>query len=183
MISNQIRKLADLVDSSPEKTEWNSPEGKRRVEKIEDVPGRGVRYFIRTENLPSLMLLKPEELAGEIRRDESRFESRKKVKIQQEQELLDNKKVIEDKRGLHGFTEGMSPIKQRKIEEVLDTTQGFNGVFIKRRIYIENVVRDGAQVTSNQGGRRLELPKGTFYTERDITKVGMDYAEFLISNS
>lgn len=73
----------------------------------------------------------------------------------------------------------MPPVKARKIEETLDKKQGFSGQITRRRDFIENVISSGGKVTQMRNGRVLELPSGSFYTEKDVTKIGIDYAEFL----
>ena len=95
-----------------------------------------------------------------------------------EAQMTDEKKADD----LRGFTDDMSPITVRKIEIALKMRQGFSGKFMCRHQFIERAVADGAIVEHHKTGRRFILPTDSFYTEHDITKTGMDYAEYLMSN-
>ena len=156
--------------------EWQSPQGKRTVEHVGDVPGCGRRAYIKTEGMPGHQLVREEDLEREIKVDESWVAHNTKVKREKEEQARLEQEQLAGKRGLYGFTAGMSSVKARKIEEALDKQQGFNGQFTKRRIFVEKAVREGAVVTEKD---RLEWPDGRYFTERDVTKTGLEYAKHL----
>lgn len=71
-------------------------------------------------------------------------------------------------------------IGQRRVMATLRTAQGFNGEPRARGLEIERLVNEeGASVVTGKEGRRLQKPGGNFFAEKDITKTGMDYADFL----
>lgn len=156
--------------------EWQSPNGKRWVEGT--FPDG--RLSVRTEGVAFAQVLPPAELEREIHRDEANARSRRMAHEAHEHEKAVEAEALAGKRGLHGFTANMPSVKARKIEEALDKTQGFSGKFMKRRKFIEQAVADGATIGTSRGKRVLELASGSFFTERDVTATGIDYAEYLI---
>ena len=161
--------------------EWQSPQGRRWVEHREHD-----RVYIGTENQAGFQILPEHELADEMRRDEADAASRARARAGEALAREADAARLAIKRGLHGFTSGMPAVKARKIEEALDKQQGFSGRYMKRREFIEEAIAGGAQVVEHHGHgefatvhKRLMLPSGSFYLESDVTKTGMDYAEFL----
>jgi hypothetical protein len=57
----------------------------------------------------------------------------------------------------------------------------WNGPIATRREFIRSEVARGARVARTGPDRRLQLISGGFYNVRDLTKIGMDFAEFLIA--
>ena len=176
--------------------EWESLKGRCWVEKIDDIEigGRIVRRaFIRCESSPHTMLLPESEVERQILLDTSHLAWKKKRKLQEDQEQAELRSSRDEKRDLHGFTDGMAPIKARKIEETLDKQMSFNGVLMTRRDFIEKAVTSGATVElkpkstsySSRGEREipstriLSFPARSFFYEKDISKTAMDYAEYL----
>jgi hypothetical protein len=155
---------------------WDSPQGKRWVERVHNG-----RAFIRTEGSPLAQILSESEIGREMMLDRSRWVSRT-VALEEEARALTQATLrTEEKRGLYGFTTSMPAVKARKIEETLDKQQGFSGHVMPRRVFVEQTVESGAVVTSSQkGDRRLVFPDGSFFTERDVTKIALDYADHLI---
>jgi hypothetical protein len=56
--------------------------------------------------------------------------------------------------------------------------------FAPLKKHIERLVAAGAEVTEHPGSkfpRRLTLPSGSFFAQKDLTKIGLDYAEYLLN--
>jgi hypothetical protein len=155
--------------------EWQSPEGRRWIEG--STPDG--RLLVRTEGLAFAQILPVSELDREIHRDESNAKSRLASRERIDRERAAEAETLTEKRGLHGFTEGMPSVKARKIEAALDKQQMFNGKIMKRRDFIEQSVADGAVVGLWHDKRVLQFPSESFMTERDVTSTALDYAEFL----
>lgn len=157
------------------KRTWNSPRGQRSVDHV-DAEGR---VFVRTEGSPHLHILREADIAREVQIDEQGVARRERFMqdkaVEEEMEV----KAHASKTGLHGFTSKMPRVKAAKIADVLDKVQGFGGEFTNRRMYVEGVIANGGRVIRAHGERRLEKPSGAYNTEKDITKVAMDYAEYL----
>lgn len=155
----------------PSAREWQSPEGLRRAE----VVGDG-RIAIRTDGQPFAQILPASQLDAEIRRDEANYKSRRAARERAEEET----RVEAAEHDLHGFTDGLPQVKAAKIAATLYKQQGFSGKVMRRHKFIEQAVADGAVVEGHRTGRRFVMAGGSFYTERDVTKIGLDYAEYLI---
>ena len=70
---------------------------------------------------------------------------------------------------------------EKRITETLDTQVRVNGSeFMTRRALIEWRVAAGAYVTERRGERVLMNPDGSWLDTRNITKIGLDYAERLV---
>ena len=69
---------------------------------------------------------------------------------------------------------------EKRIAETLDTQVKVNGgEFMTRRALIERRVTAGARVMERRGERVLMNPDGSWLDLRNITKIGLDYAEQL----
>lgn len=75
-----------------------------------------------------------------------------------------------------------STLAKGRVKKTLATTQGFNRIFKPRYEGIERLVAEGRTIViARNGERRLQDPEtGGFFTEKDTTKTGMDFAEFVI---
>lgn len=139
------------------------------------------RLLVRTEGLAFSQILPAAEIDREVLRDEANAKSRSAARERVVYEKNAEDEALVEKRGLHGFTEGMSSVKARKIEAALDRVQMFNGKAMKRRKFIEQSVVDGAVVELWRGKRILRFPSESFMTERDVTATALDYTEYLIA--
>jgi hypothetical protein len=85
-----------------------------------------------------------------------------------------------DKRAMeaHGFFGPMTAIKRARVIATLNRTIRVNGTLGTRMDLIEKLVCDGYRVVHCRGRRELTIGE-RFLIESDITKTGMDYAEYL----
>lgn len=75
-----------------------------------------------------------------------------------------------------------SALAKARVRKTLETNQGFNRIFKPRYQGIERLVGEGRTIViARNGERRLQAESGGFFNEKDTTKTGMDFAEFLIS--
>jgi len=88
------------------------------------------------------------------------------------------KKEAED---TNGFADQFSPMMRKKVINALLKTMLFNGVIKTRKKAIEDKVSSGAIVEKSKKYSRILIDdKGAFLREADLTKIGIDYAEYLI---
>lgn len=155
---------------------WNSPDGVRRV-----VAEQSGRLVIKTEGQPFSELLAPSDLEAQVRRDEANAISRRGRETAKAAAGAAETARVAERTDDDGFTAGMSSVARQRALTVLDTKQGFTGIIRRRKDAIREMVAQGRRVVGSGKNRRLEAPDGSYYTESDITKTGMDYAAFLIA--
>ena len=79
------------------------------------------------------------------------------------------------------FVEQMSAIGAARAMAALTHSASVNGVVRMRGLHIRDLVRDGWRVSSPFNRRRLmNDASGEFFLEKDLTKTGFDFAEFLV---
>lgn len=79
------------------------------------------------------------------------------------------------------FVDQMSAIGAARAMAALTHSASVNGVVRMRGLHIRDLVRDGYRVSSPFNRRRLMLDaSGEFFFEKDLTKTGLDFAEFLV---
>lgn len=71
-------------------------------------------------------------------------------------------------------------IQQARIASVLSANASLNGTVAQRGVHIERRVAEGWTVVEVLGERWFTATDGRFFLERDITKIGMDYAARLV---
>jgi hypothetical protein len=164
---------------NPPRREWQSVDGRRWVESILNTP-RGERAVIRTEGRNYTELLDPAELDGLIDFEERQKEDRRcmqlRAKEHDERERIASLPAV----SIAAYTAKMTKLQATRVRAALEKQQGFSGEFLKRYEFIERAVLDGWMVEQGRTGRELTSSQGRYYTERDITKTAMDFAEFLI---
>lgn len=162
-------------------SKWSSLQGEKTIVNIVKV-GDGIRYAVQIDDSPRHELIRPEDIEKEKVLDARQVASRTAMQGKVEKEKTEAAQEQANRNHTHGFTDGLSAMAQEKIIEALNKQQGFNGEVVSRKKYIESAVESGAKVTMHNGARRLSLPSGSFFSERDITKTAMDYAAFLANN-
>ena len=73
------------------------------------------------------------------------------------------------------------PKTSARYKLVLDKPRMINRQPNTQAKYVEEAVANGAIVTRRNGRRVLQHPDGRFLYESDLSKVALDYAEFLIA--
>lgn len=157
--------------------EWECARGSvRRV--IDVIPFRGEwRVVVVTDNASTGELIPLAELEAEIARDTANRD----FHYRQEQQRASEEKALAEEASLDGFEDTLTPRMRAKAVQAL-TERGVNsdGVYYRSlRDLIRSRVTDGWRVMGFGPARRLESQEGAFLIQKDITKLGMDYAEFL----
>ena len=157
---------------------WNSVHGVKKVENQAVDPRDGrEKVFISADGSPFRMILPADELEGEIRRDTVNYE--RVAKRTEDDASKASMKAEHDR--CFGFTDGMTPLGKARVIKALDHPIRHNGVLGSRRNLIKHLVDEGRHVRRHPSFKRIiESSDGAFLTESDLSKLGMDFAEYLI---
>ena len=118
-----------------------------------------------------------------IQRDIKNKESRKR---DNELHRIEEQRIAKEKADRYedfGFTEGMPAIKRERIIEALNVRKNWSltEMNMTRKDFIAKSVKAGWSVLYDKNGnRRFEGLAGYHYTEKDLTKIGMDFAGYMI---
>jgi len=130
------------------------------------------------------ILLQPAELESEIDFDTRSLGSHQRMK---EKSASVAAKASAEKAAYeetYGFADQLSPRSRARAIAALNKVQGFGGEYTSRREAILGFVKQGAKIDhEGRFGRVLRMPSGSFWTEKDLTKTGMDFAAYMISSS
>jgi hypothetical protein len=156
---------------------WMSPQGERMVERIGKHPRSGEDVaFISTAGSNQHQILPLVEVENEISRDTSRVRSRSLSTDREQQE----QRRLSSRNSWMGFTDQMPPHQKAKSITTLEFTVSHNGVVRSRGDLVVDLIGVGYTVQQSRSfGRILTSPEGAFLSEKDLTKTGMDFAEFL----
>lgn len=155
---------------------WESPQGRRVV-----VAEEGDRVAIKTGDSTFYELLPKRELDRVILIDEDHAAGVRKRASAKEAASALEARLATERADDSGFTAGMSAVSRQRALTVLNTLQGFDGVFRKRKDEIRDMIARGYRVVGSGKNRRLTSPDGSFFIVSDITKTGMDFADHLAS--
>ncbi len=77
-----------------------------------------------------------------------------------------------------------SALAKSRVKKTLVKPQGFNSIFTPRYVGIERLVTEGRTIVIAKNGERQLLDPKTqgFLSEKATTKIGMDFAEFVIKH-
>jgi hypothetical protein len=159
---------------------WSSVEGEKTIIGTTKI-GEKDRLLIKVANSNFTQLLDPSELEKEVNFDTKNLEQTKariiKNKEREEAEKLEKAKEEDT----NGFADNLSPINKAKVLAALNKQVSINKNFITQKEFIHKAVQEGAKVVQNRTfGRVLQLSNGGFFSQADLTKIALDYAEYLI---
>ena len=163
---------------------WESRDGTRVIEQRQLHPTSGKEVFlVSTNGNQKFMAIIPvDQLEKEVSFDTRSLASQKKTleKQKAEEEAEAAKKAERD--DLDGFEKGMSPLAKKRALDALSKSIVFNGKLSTRRDYIRQRVAQGwGVVVHPKHGRMFQGPEGNLLLEKDLTKIGLDYADFLVT--
>jgi len=161
---------------------WNSERGVRRVERVEDFPGLGLRAFISTEGERHQELLSPDQIARQIQIDESRAaHARRAADARASEEVTSRAAVAREATSPFGrFLAALSPPGAAKARAALMRQVSIRQKMTTRREFVEQaVLKERATVGLRRDGRCLIFPDEGYFREADLTKIALDYAAFL----
>ena len=186
-------------DPYPVGFSWESPNGLRTI-RARQQQGENTMALVQTGEGPFRQIIDLEKLPAEIHCDTANLAYREKVaKRLQEQEAIEA--VLEAERtDIDGFADDLSPLRRGRIVEALSVLMTVGGSLKSRKEHVRDLVAEGyriAQVPAGEtwllhrrkgledvqipvGSRILQNETGGFFTEKDLTKTALDYAEFLL---
>jgi hypothetical protein len=178
---------SDLEGNSPVKNKYPSP---KTSEEINDIPintiyisGRndGFKYSVRGDGRYGMgdTLHKKEvdaiaDLEHQIERQESAEKAEKAEKSKEEEVAKKEAEYISSFNGFLGKNKMIAGQRRKALEKNIRV---FDRVFTRKEM-IENRIAKGYRVTG-EGKDRFFEKDGAGLNQKDITKTGMDYAEFL----
>jgi len=125
----------------------------------------------------------PGEIEQVIATDESwaKYHAEAEAKEAADAEKEAAEKLIRENTG--GFTDGMTSMQKGRALTALNKQLRFDGIVMTRKKMIEKGVSEGMIVVRHPSWGRLFKQENddSFFEEKTISKIGMDYAEFLIS--
>lgn len=103
-----------------------------------------------------------------------------KRELKHEKERLEKK----EKENTYGFADKLLPMQKSKVLNTLLKVIRYKNKEMTRKELIENEVKNGAKVITYKGERILQKEnESTFFDEKTITKIGMNYADYLVKNN
>lgn len=121
------------------------------------------------------------EARAEVERDaESRTRAAEQARQRAEQEAADKAARYALRGDLDQFLAGMSPPMRARADAALTNSIRYGSEPMMKFQAIRKMVEAGGQIRGVNGKPALRTPEGSFYLQSDITKTGMDFAEFLI---
>ena len=133
-------------------------------------------------------LITEDKIEAEMARDEQLIlqAQRNKLQAMEAKRLADERQAAQKEHdSWFGFTDNLPPMKKGKVLAVLNKKMTLNrGEIEERGMVVAFLVRQGRQVkTRSDGIRYLVSDDGLYLSEKDITKIGMDFAEFLLRST
>lgn len=173
-------------------TTWHDGRGNERkvLDKLETNTAQGtlVRYLIGTgyNGEPADKDRNPEickaiELEALIAREKRMWEANNKTR--QQEEATREKEAREEnvRNNIDGFDKLFSSMNAKKVLNTLTKNVMRNGKPIMLRDLIRQLVKEHWQIGSLSKQGRIMHKGDLFLTEKQLTKTGIDYAEFLIN--
>jgi len=157
---------------------WDSPEGRRTIVQVATMPDGSIRYVVETGTRTSRELIHPQNIDAEVDRDTKNVMYRANVR---ETEAKERAALAAEQQHLSEFlTSTRSSLDQGRAKTALTKYVSWSSQGAPRHKQIENRVARGWTVQTNRRGEREFIsPDGAFFTEKDTSKIGMDYAAFL----
>ena len=156
---------------------WASKRGTREVVGVSP----DGRLLVKTDGSRFNELIEPNDLELTIQIDESRAESIQEFQKKSKQEK-EQKEIEQD---VFGFGEELAPYQKAKVVKTLNQIKTLSGKAQKLKDHIKERINQGWVVRYYEGSKypnRFESPDGNFFTDKDVTKTGMDLARYLASN-
>ena len=166
---------------------WPSPNGTREIVEETAHPQTGLPVFlVSTGGSHSRAIIPKAELAREVKIDTSHYESRQRaLKQQQEQDSAqaDRDQVKAKHDSWFGFTDKMAPLNKRRAVDALNKIVSWNRKVDERGALIAERVRAGWHVANDpRQGEVLQSPDGAYLPGKDVTKIGLQFANYLANH-
>jgi hypothetical protein len=166
---------------------WPGERGDRTIINILAHPSSGQRaYVVQSDDQPFPNLITEDRIDDEIIRD-AKFRDQAIRRLQASEASRLESQEHEARQREHdrwyGFTDKMTPLRRGKASTILSKTMTLNdGAVEERGHVVYSLVSQGRHVDRGLDGVRYLISNdGRYLSEKTITKVGMDFAEFLLS--
>jgi len=176
---------------------WQSIDGEKTV--IGQAQGRPEGWLeVKVEGQRFNQYLHSDELEREVEFDTKKLASRKKMDAAVRQEEKEEADKEAKRKDVKGFTDGKSSVAEGWILKILNKTASINGKVGKRKDLISDMVDNGYRIVEETkqefiadssgnkklqdvktGNRIFQSPDGGFLDQKQLTKTGLDYAEYL----
>ncbi len=126
-----------------------------------------------------------DNMEPQIAADESwaKVEDDRLIAVKAAADKAEADKIAYDNDNVGGFVDGLTAMQKARILTALNKQMRFDGIVMTRRKMVEDAISEGRTVEKHpKWGRILnDVTGGGFLEEKTITKIAMDYAEFLIA--
>jgi hypothetical protein len=154
---------------------WESVDGNREIIAIQD--GRAV---VQTgAQRIGQQIIPIDELEKEIAFDTKQLASRRRSQDAAEKERAREEAERQRRENTYGFTDNMSPPRRAKALQALLRTVKFSDGIMPIKQKIERLHRAGWTTREHPKFQRIAEHRGTLLTQRDLTKTGLDYLDYL----
>lgn len=161
---------------------WESPQGTRTITGQPLVNGER-RWVVRTKGQKDDHLFGLDQIEAEVARDKANLEYQSRAQAQRDAESQRQAQETAEREDIDGFADDQSDLQRRRIVSTLNKVIRYEGKEMTRKEWVRTLVDAGGRVANTKDGRRIELADDMFIGEGDLTKTGMDYAEYLISRA
>lgn len=176
---SQRRELREA--SSPVGREWDSIQGRRKVVAVQSMGGREVALVQTGDRRVGHEIIALDSLEKEIDFETRQYQSKQKGRAKAQAHQAAQAQAHHAATSLDGFEDTLTP-KMRGVAVRALTKKGItsDGVFYKSiRDLIRARVKDGWKVKGSGPSRRFTGPDGAYLVQKNLTKIGMDYAAYL----
>lgn len=167
--------------SGPVGREWDSVQGRRKVIAVQSMGGREVALVQTGDRRIGHEIIALDSLEKEIDFETRQYQSKQKGQAQAKAHQAAQVQAQHAASSLDGFEDTLTP-KMRGVAVRALTTKGItsSGKFYKSvRDLIRARVSEGWKVKGSGASRRFTGPEGQYLIQKDILKIGMDYAAYL----
>lgn len=174
----------------PVGTQWQSPQGSRVIERWQRFPDIGWHAAVQTNNSRYLQVLRPLDLAFDIKNDQAEVERKAIVAKQDAERTAKEEAARKEKLDMKGFKAGAEAFQKGRAANVLSKTVHTQALgYSSRKALIEWAVQNGYFVeTDYKGDRALvspmierqgDIPHRIFLTQEALSSIGIEYALYL----
>lgn len=165
---------------------WPGERGDRTVVNVIPHPSTGQpAYVVQSPGQPFPNLISEDRIEAEIALDAKLREQA----IRRQQSSAENERILREREARKlehdswfGFTDRLPPLKKGKVLSILGKHMTLNdGEIEERGNVVALLVTQGRKVIKRSDGLRyLISDDGRYLSEKDLTKVGMNFAEYLL---
>lgn len=169
---------------------WDSRWGKQTIESKDSI-GAGDYYNVRSED-GAVRVYRAENMEQTIKKNEYELTDEYKKEVENKKEFNRRAKEVEAKikakieqhiAEIHEFGSDKSNLtKGRFVKTLTGVTVNYKKQSLTRKEWIDQLVNDEGRTIKGVGAdRRLTTKDDAWLNQKDLTKTGMDYAEYLIN--